>query len=58
MVAINWYIRFKKRIEFLEDKNRKLLAKNALLERRMKKRENNNIRTTRNWKDNNVVKFG
>jgi len=57
MVAINWYIRFKKRIEFLEDKNRKLLAKNALLERRMKKRENNNIRTTRNWKDNNVVKF-
>jgi hypothetical protein len=58
MIGINWYIRFKKRIEFLEDKNRKLLAKNALLERRMKKRENNNIRTTRNWKDNNVVKFG
>jgi hypothetical protein len=58
MVAINWYIRFKKRIEFLEDKNRKLLAKNSLLERRMKKRENNNIRTTRNWKNNNVVKFG
>ena len=58
MIAVNWYIRFKKRIEFLEDKNRKLLAKNALLERRMKKRENNNTGTTRNGKDNNIVKFG
>lgn len=58
MIAVNWYIRFKKRIEFLEDKNRKLLAKNALLERRMKKRENNNTGTTGNRKDNNVVKFG
>ena len=57
-IAVNWYIRFKKRIEFLEDKNRKLLAKNALLERRMKKRENNNTGTTGNRKDNNVVKFG
>jgi len=58
MIAVNWYIRFKKRIEFLEDKNRKLLAKNALLERRIKKREDNNTRTTRNGKDNNIVKFG
>jgi len=23
-VSINWYVRYKKRIEFLEDKNRKL----------------------------------
>jgi cell division protein FtsB len=58
MVGINWYIIFKKRIEFLEDKNRKLLIKNSFLERRMKKLENNNTRTTRNRKDNNVVKFG
>jgi hypothetical protein len=58
MIAVNWYIRYKKRIEFLEDKNRKLLAKNALLERRIKKYENNNTGTTRNGKDNNVVKFG
>jgi hypothetical protein len=58
MIAVNWYIRFKKRIEFLEDKNRKLLAKNALLERRMKKHEDNNTGTTRNGKDNNIVKFG
>jgi hypothetical protein len=57
-VGINWYIKFKKRIEFLEDKNRKLLIKNSFLERRKKKRENNNIRTTGNRKDNNVVKFG
>jgi hypothetical protein len=58
IVGINWYVRFKKRIEFLEDKNRKLLIKNSFLERRIKKRENNNTRTTRNRKDNNVVKFG
>jgi cell division protein FtsB len=58
MVAINWYIRFKKRIEFLEDKNRKLLARNAFLERRMKKNEDNNTGTTGNREDNNVIKFG
>jgi hypothetical protein len=58
IVGVNWYVRFKKRIEFLEDKNRKLLIKNSFLERRIKKRENNNTRTTRNRKDNNVVKFG
>jgi hypothetical protein len=57
MVAVNWYIRFKKRIEFLEDKNRKLLARNALLERRMKKNEDNNTGTTGNREDNNVIKF-
>jgi hypothetical protein len=69
MVGINWNIIFKKKIEslenknrkrikFLEDKNRKLLIKNSFLERRMKKLENNNTRTTGNRKDNNVVKFG
>jgi hypothetical protein len=58
LVGVNWYIRFKKRIEFLEDKNRKLLVKNSFLERRMKKREDNNTRTTGNGKNNNVVKFG
>ena len=54
----NWYLRYKKRIEFLEDKNRRLLIRVTFLERRLKKREDNNIRTTRNRKDNNVVKFG
>jgi cell division protein FtsB len=53
-----YLIDLKKRIEFLEDKNRKLLIKNSFLERRMKKLENNNTRTTGNRKDNNVVKFG
>jgi cell division protein FtsB len=57
-VGINWYIKFKKRIEFLEDKNRKLLIKNSFLERRIKKRENNNTRTTRNRKDYNTIKLG
>jgi hypothetical protein len=57
-VHTNWYLRYKKRIEFLEDKNRRLLIRVTFLERRLKKREDNNIRTTRNRKDNNVVKFG
>jgi len=57
-VYINWYIRYKKRIEFLEDKNRKLFIRNSFLERKLKKYENNNTRSTWNRKDNNVVKLG
>ena len=56
-IGTNWYLKYKKRIEFLEDKNRRLLIKVTFLERRLKKREDNNIRTTGNRKDNNVVKF-
>jgi hypothetical protein len=46
-IAVNWYIKFKKRIEFLEDKNRKLLTKNNFLQRKLKEYEDNNIRSTR-----------
>ena len=56
-IGTNWYLKYKKRIEFLEDKNRRLLIRVTFLERRLKKREDNNIRTTGNRKDNNVVKF-
>jgi cell division protein FtsB len=57
-VGTNWYLKYKKRIEFLEDKNRKLSIRNLFLERKIKKYENNNTGTTGDRENNNVVKLG
>ena len=56
-IGVNWHLRFRLRIEKLEKENEELKLKNKILERKVKKYENNNIRTTRNRKDNNVVKI-
>ena len=57
-VGENWHLRFRLKIEELHEENEKLKLKNRILRRRVKKYENNNIRTTGNGKDNNVIKSG
>jgi cell division protein FtsB len=57
-VGVNWHLRFRLEIDKLKTENEKLQAKNNILERKIKKYEDHHIRSTRNGKDNNVVKFG
>jgi len=57
-VGVNWHLRFRLKIEQLNKENEELKLKNRLLTRRIKKYENNNIRTTRNREDNNTIKLG
>ncbi len=57
-VGENWHLRFRLKIEELHKENEDLKLKNRILRRKIKKYENNNIRTTGNGKDNNVVKSG
>jgi hypothetical protein len=56
-LGINWKLKLEERIRFLEDKNRKLIIRNKFLERRMMDNENNNIRTTGNRENNNIIEF-
>jgi hypothetical protein len=56
-LGINWKFKLEERIRFLEDKNRKLIIRNKFLERRMMDNENNNIRTTGNRENNNIIEF-
>ena len=55
-IGINWYARLQAKIADLEHKLEDVQAYNRELKRKLNKYENNNIRTTRNGKDNNVVK--
>ena len=55
-IGINWYARLQAKIADLEHKLEDEQAYNKELKRKLNKYENNNIRTTRNGKDNNVVK--
>ena len=57
-VGENWHLRFRLKIEELHKENEDLKLKNRILKRKIKKYENNNIRTTGNGKDNNAVKSG
>jgi cell division protein FtsB len=57
-VGVNWHLRFRLKLEKLEKENEYLKMKNRLLTRKIKKYENNNIRTTRNREDNNSVEPG
>ena len=57
-VGVNWHLRFRLKIEQLQKENEELKLKNNILERKIKKYENNNTRTTRNREDNNTIESG
>jgi cell division protein FtsB len=54
-IGVNWHLRFRLRIEKLEKENEELKLKNKILERKVKKYENNNTGTSWNRQNNNVV---
>jgi len=56
-IGINWNLKLRERIKFLEEKNSRLRTRNQYLEKKIKKYENNNTRTAGDRKDNNVVEF-
>ena len=56
-VGVNWHLRFRLKIEQIQKENEELKLKNNILERKIKKYENNNTRTTWNGKDNNTVGY-
>ena len=47
-VGVNWHLRFRLKIGELKKENEELKPKNEILERKIKKYENNNIRPTGN----------
>ena len=47
-VGVNWHLRFRLKIEQLQKENEELKLKNKILQRKIKKYENNNIRPTGN----------
>ena len=57
-IGINWHLRFRLKIEELNNENEQLKAQNNILKRKLNKYENNNIRATGNGKNNNAVKLG
>jgi cell division protein FtsB len=57
-IGINWYSRLQQKIAHLEHQIEDAKAHNKILIKKLKKYENNNIRTTGNGKDNNVIKSG
>ena len=56
-IGINWYMRLQERIAHLEHQLEDVQAHNKVLIKKLKKYENNNIRTTGDRKDNNVIKL-
>jgi hypothetical protein len=56
-IGVNWHLRFRKEILKLTQELEIVQAKLNIAERKLKKYENNNTRTTRYRKNNNVVKF-
>jgi len=58
VVGINWYLKQKQKIEKLEDEVDDLRIYNRILKGKIKKYENNNIRSTGNGKDHHVVELG
>ena len=56
-VGTNWHLRFRLKLEELQKENEYLKMKNRLLKRKIKKYENNNIRTTRDRKNHNSTEF-
>ena len=57
-IGPNWHLRLRLKIEELQKKVDYLNMKTRILKRKIKKYEDNNIRTTRNRQDNNSVKPG
>tara|TARA_R100000541_G_scaffold13042_2_gene21809 strand:+ start:1825 stop:2040 length:216 start_codon:yes stop_codon:yes gene_type:complete len=56
-IGINWHLRMRQHIEVLKQELETTTIKLKMAERKIKKYENNNIRTTGNGKDNNVIKL-
>ena len=57
-IGINWHLRFREEIAQLKEELELTQMWLNKAEKKLKKYENNNIRTTRNGEDNNVVKLG
>ena len=57
-VGINWHLRFRLIIQELKEELEVTQIQLKIAERKLKKHEDNNIRTTRDRKNNNVVKLG
>ena len=56
-VGVNWHLRFRLIIQELTEELELTQIHLNIAERKLKKYENNNTRTTRDRKDNNVVKL-
>ena len=56
-VGVNWHLRFRQHIKDLTEELEVTQIQLEIAERKLKKYENNNIRSTRNRKNNNVVKL-
>ena len=56
-IGINYHLQFRMIIEDLQKQLDKKTLKLQQAERKLKKYENNNIRTTGNGKDDNIIKF-
>jgi hypothetical protein len=54
MIGINWFLKYR----LLKEQYEKVKLQKEILERKLNKYENNNTRSTRNRKNNNVVKLG
>jgi len=56
-VGKNWHLRFRLIIQELTEELELTQVQLEIAERKLKKYEDNNTRTTRNGKDNNIVKL-
>jgi hypothetical protein len=56
-VGVNWHLRFRLIIHELTEELELTQIQLKIAERKLKKYENNNTRSTRDRKDNNVVKL-
>ena len=57
-VGVNWHLRFRLIIQELKEELELTQIQLEIAERKLKKYEDDNIRTTRDGKNNNVVKLG
>ena len=56
-LGVNWHLRFRLMIHELREELELTQLQLRIAERKIKKYENNNIRTTRDRKDDNVIKL-
>ena len=57
-IGINWHLKFRQEIDNLKEEIEDLKKYNTVLKKKLTKYENNNIRSTGNRQDNNVVELG
>ena len=56
-IGLNWHLRFRLIIQELKEELELTQVQLEIAERKLKKYEDNNLRSTRNGKNNNVVKL-